>query len=413
MTEQLHAHLDLIGGLAGDMFVAAAIDAGVVEIADLERALRSVGLGPVEIVAESTVRGAIAGTHIAFRGWHEEAESSHRHLSTIRKMLADSELEDRVIRRATAMFERLGRAEAAVHGMELEDVHFHEVGAVDSILDFVAAAWIIETLRATWSFGTVPAGRGTIETAHGTIPVPAPATARLLQGFELNYRDVDAELVTPTGATILAMISELPGPRRGVLDRSGFGCGSRKLDKVSNVVRLSVLRRGGRRGEMETEAASGPTLEEVVQLVTDIDDESPEITAHVCELLMEQGALDVVCEPVQMKKGRLGCRLSVLCHLGDEEKLRRLLFVETSTFGIRRLPMERWVLDRTVQEVSTPFGTASVKIGRWGDEILKMSPEYESCAELAAKAGVPIEEVFHAVRRSARALTRPGISVSE
>ncbi len=402
-NESLHIHLDLVGGIAGDMFLAAAIDAGLVEPDHLTAQLRKVGLGPVEVVVDRVVRGAIEGTKVEFRGWDRGAEAEHRHLSTIRRMLADSDLSQPVKNRATAMFERLGRAEAAVHGMELDEVHFHEVGAVDSILDFVGVAWIIEEFDdASWSFGVVPAGTGTIETAHGTIPVPAPATAKVLEGLEVEYRDVESEFVTPTGATILATVAARKGRRSGRMKASGFGCGSRQVEGISNVLRMVVL------NASEQSEFSGVDRDDVVQLVTEIDDELPEVTAHIAELLLEQGALDVVCEAVQMKKGRIGRRLNVLCRPHDEPALVRRIFEETTTFGIRRLPVQRWVLRRELDAVSTSFGEVDVKVGRWGDEVLKVSPEYDSCADAAERSGVPIREVYNEVLSAARNLFDDG-----
>lgn len=390
-----HIHIDLVGGLAGDMFLAAAIDAGLVSIEAAEAELRKVGLGPVEIVAERIVRGAIEGTHIRFANWDEKHDSDHRHLSTIRKMLGESGLAPAVRARALEMFEVLGRAESEVHGIELDRVHFHEVGAVDSILDFVAAAWVIEEAGATWSTGKIPVGTGTIETAHGTIPLPAPATARVLKGLDVVYRDVETEFVTPTGATILSTVAGMPGERRGKMAATGFGCGSRDVEGISNVVRLVVLEGGGAVDEV------GPQREAVVQLVTEIDDETPEVTAHVARILLESGALDVVREPVQMKKGRLGTRLSVLCHPDKEAELVRRIFLETTTFGIRRMPMERWILRRSQVTVKTPFGPVLVKVGELGDGEKKISPEYDSCAALAEEAGLSIRQVFEAARAAA------------
>ncbi len=399
----LHIHLDLVGGLAGDMFAAGAIDAGLVDAEDLQEILRKVGLGPVEVLTERVVRGAMEGTRLQFRGWNPEEEADHRHLSTIRRMLANSELPEEVARRARQMFDRLGEAEAAVHGMELEKVHFHEVGAVDSILDFVAAAWIIEELGASWSVGPIPAGRGTIETAHGTIPVPAPATTRVLKGMEVQYRDVNSEMVTPTGATIAATVSKMGGQKRGRVVASGFGCGSREVEGISNVVRFVVLRRQEEVEGDSEELPSDVSLEPVVQLVCEIDDQTPEVTAHVAHQLLKSGALDVVYEAVQMKKGRLGCRLSVLCQPQKERTLVGQILSSTTTLGVRRMPMERWALRRTSQKVSTPFGEVAVKVAWWDGEVLKVSPEYDSCARIAAQAKVAVREVFEAAQASARA----------
>jgi pyridinium-3,5-bisthiocarboxylic acid mononucleotide nickel chelatase len=397
MAEKRHVHVDLLGGLAGDMFLAAALDAGLVGRDEAQRVLRAVGLGPVEVVAKRVMRGAVEGTHVSFRGWDRAHDSDHRHLTTIREMLRGSELDVAVQDRALEMFERLGEAEAKVHGIEIERVHFHEVGAVDSILDFVAAAWILEEAQATWSFGKIPVGSGTIRTAHGEIPVPAPATARLLEGLPLVYREVEAELVTPTGAAILATLAEMPGERAGRLEGTGFGCGSRDLQEISNVARLVVLcdavveRSGDALGQ----------LEGVVQLSCEVDDESPEITAFVAERLMEEGALDVVREPVWMKKGRIGTRITVLCESADEMGLVEVLLVETTTLGVRRQALERWVMQREIRQVETPFGSVAVKVALRGGKVVKVSPEYASCAACARATGAPLREVFQAARTEA------------
>ncbi len=388
-----HIHIDLVGGLAGDMFLAAAIDAGLVEPHEAQEVLQKVGLGPVEVIIERVVRGAIEGTHIRFEGWDESKNADHRHLSTIRTMLGESDLDEGVRERALEMFDILGRAESEVHGIPMERVHFHEVGAVDSILDFVAAAWIIEKVQATWSMGEIPVGTGTIETAHGTIPVPAPATARVLEGQKVVYRDVENEFVTPTGATILATVADLIGPRRGRIATSGFGCGTREVEGISNVVRLVVL--------AQDEQKTGAERDEVIRLVCEIDDQSPEILAYAGQKLMDLGALDVVREAVQMKKGRLGTRLNVLCAAEKEEELVEAIFSETTTLGIRREKLERWTLRRSTRRVETSFGSVGVKIAWWKGEVLKISPEFEDCAALATEANVPVRAVFEAARRVA------------
>lgn len=400
-----HIHLDLLGGLAGDMFLAAAIDAGLVDVTRLETALQSVGLGPVRVVSKRVVRGAIEGVHVRFEGWDPAMESDHRHLSTIEAMIAESALSEGVKRRATAMFRTLGQAEATVHGIELERVHFHEVGAVDSILDFVAAAWVIEEVDATFSFGEIPVGSGTIETAHGTIPVPAPATAKLLEGFELTYQDVATEFVTPTGAAILATVAAQPGKRQGRLKASGFGCGTRDFKSHSNVVRLVVMEQGA--SERPSDAAGdapGWERDDVVQLVCEIDDLQPELMAAVEAQLFDAGALDVVREPVLMKKGRSGERLSVLCEAELSEALLRVIFVHTTTFGVRVVPVSRVILRRTRHLVETTLGQVHVKVGWLGDEAIKATPEFEDCRLLAERHHLPVHTVYLEAQRVAAAL---------
>lgn len=392
----MHIHLDLIGGLAGDMFLAAAIDADLIDVQDLQKNLCTLGLGEdIKIVSEDAKRGALSGTHVRFEGWDPSAESDHRHLSTIETMIRDSDLEPGVKNRATQMFRRLGRSEAKVHDIALERVHFHEVGAVDSILDFVSAAYILETTGATWSFGAIPTGKGTIETAHGTIPVPAPATASLLSGFELVQRDVEAELVTPTGAAILASLNRIQRPN-AMLSSIGYGAGTRDLNALSNVVRMMIFK--------TSEAARFET-DTVIQLTCEIDDMNPELLADFADRrLFELGALDVVREPIHMKKGRQGTRLSALVGEADYEAISTAFLEETTTFGLRVGRYERLKLGRRHESVETEYGTVDIKIGLAGSEVIKRVPEYESCRRVATTQGVALMHVWAAALAAAEDL---------
>ncbi len=395
----MHIHLDLIGGLAGDMFLAAAIDAELVDLEALEEALATLGLGVnIRIDTEHGRRGAIAGTHVRFAGWDADKESDHRHLTTIQAMIDGADLPAGVAERALEMFRTLGEAEAEIHGIPLEKVHFHEVGAVDSILDFVAAAWVIESVDATWSVGKIPAGRGTIVTAHGEIPVPAPATAKLLTGFELDQRNVDAELVTPTGATILRTIRPGYEQRKGRLRGTGFGLGTRDVEGTSNVVRMMVF---------DEEATSALEHDRVVRVETEIDDLDPETLATVAErLLPAAGALDVVRTAVQMKKGRQGTRITVLAPPQARDAIVDCLLRETSTFGVRVDEVERLKLRRKIQPVSTEFGEVRVKVGWSGRETVRYAPEHDDCVQRAAEHGVPVQRVRRAALRAIEALGR-------
>ncbi|MGM0557274.1 MAG: nickel pincer cofactor biosynthesis protein LarC [Myxococcota bacterium] len=384
-----HVHIDMLGGIAGDMFLAAALDAGIVDAADIEAALSTLGVGDIDIDTERVRRGAISGTHIEFSGWDPAEESDHRHLSTILEMLEASGLDDAVKARAAEMFELLGRSESKIHDIPMERVHFHEVGALDSIFDFVAAAYIIEHAADTWSFGDIPTGCGTIEVDHGTMPVPAPATADLLKGLKIAPTQVEAELVTPTGATILRTLDahgRLETMPTGTVTHSGYGAGTRDMDKLANVVRFTVL---------ETAVDSDrEDTDDVIQLSCDIDDMNPEQFAHVERILFERGALDVVRLNALMKKGRQGVRLSVLCRPGDRSVIAKALFVETTTFGIRVERVERMKLRREIVEVSTTHGAVRVKVGYLDQRAIKASPEYEDCADIARASGAPIAAVY-------------------
>ncbi|MFB6264437.1 MAG: nickel pincer cofactor biosynthesis protein LarC [Bradymonadaceae bacterium] len=397
----MHVHLDLVGGLAGDMFLGAAIDAGLCSPSEIEEVLSGLGLGNVRVIAEPVVRGALAATQVTFADWDSAAEADHRHLSSILDRLDRADLPASVRGRATQMFRELGEAEAEIHDVPVDRVHFHECGGLDSIFDFVGAAWVIEELADSWSAGTAPVGTGTIETDHGTMPVPAPATARLLEGQAVEHTDVEAERITPTGATIVRTVahesSDATRPR-GTVETSGFGAGSRDLDAVANVVRLLAFRRAD--GAEIGPGAPGRT-ERICRLTTDVDDMQPEHAAAAAETLRELGALDVVREPLSMKKGREGLRFTVLGRSDRQEELLEALFRHTTTFGVRTEHLERRVLDRTVETVETEYGDVDVKIGYWGDRRLQCSAEYDDCRELAAATDTPIADVYRAAERAA------------
>lgn len=384
----MHIHLDLVGGLAGDMFLAAALDAQLIDRDELTAALQTLGLGPVLIEATRTVRGAIAGTHVKFAGWDPEHDADHRHLTTIEQLLASSGLPDAVKATATRLFRLLGAAEAKIHGIELERIHFHEVGAVDSILDFVSAAWILEKTNATWSCSAIPAGRGSIITAHGEIPVPAPAAAELMRGMPIAPRDVEAELVTPTGAAILAGVAPQFAARGGVLSSSGYGLGTRELPEVSNVVRMLVFEDGASDGDF--------VIDRVVRLEAEVDDQPAEQLAAARDALTTAGALDVTFAPVAMKKGRLGTRVTVLGPLDRRDALLDAMFRATTTFGVRVDEVERATLRREVVTVATDYGDVRVKLGFLGDELLRRTPEYEDCARAAQQHRVDLAVVYAA-----------------
>jgi uncharacterized protein (TIGR00299 family) protein len=397
----MHIHIDPLGGVAGDMFLAAALDANLVDADVLTDALRSIGVGPVRIVQKEVRRGAIVGTHVHFDGWDEQAEHDHRHLSTILEMLDGSDLPASTRERCKNMFRTLGTVESSIHGIPLEEVHFHECGALDSIFDFVSAAWIIEHVDTSWSIAPISIGQGTIETDHGTIPVPVPATARLLEDFEMIPRNVTAELVTPTGATILRTLREsgLETQRPpGTVRRTGYGAGTRTLENLSNVVRIFISTDTAR------PSATSATRDTVRRLSCDIDDMNPELMADIERKILKAGALDVVRESVLMKKGRQGTRISVLCPPEREDELLDLLFRETTTFGIRTETIDRVTLQRGFETVETPYGTVGVKVGYLKNQPIKATPEFDDCARLAREAGVAVQRIYKLAEQKAENL---------
>lgn len=391
-TTSTHVHLEMIGGLAGDMFLAAALDADLVTRAQLEEAMTQMGLGEITITQEVVDRCGIRASHVRFSGWAPEQEADHRHLSEIEGMIQDSALASGVKTIALALFNELGRAESFIHQIPMERVHFHEIGAIDSILDFVGAAYVIHAVNGTWSCDRVPQGTGVIEVAHGVVPAMAPATAKLLEGFELQQRDVDAELVTPTGAAILRYLdAQAHKVGAGRLNSSGYGAGTKSFPHMANVVRVSVY-----------EKASGATThdlehQQVVRLCAELDDVQPEVIAWVADALLEAGALDVVRTPVLMKKGRAGVQLAVLCHPHDADALTLEILTQTSTLGVRREVLTRTILPRRIEQVQTLWGPVAVKVTTRGGRT-DAQPEFDSCSAIATAHNVPIRRVYqHAI----------------
>ncbi len=410
----MHIHLDLIGGLAGDMFIAAALDARLVTPSELEEVFNKLGMGgQIRVLTQHVGRGALTGTHIDFDGWDPSNDSDHRHLSTIERMISDADLSEGIKKLATELFRTLGASESKIHGIDIESVHFHEVGAVDSILDFVGAAYIMDKLNATWSFSDIPCGHGTIETAHGTIPVPAPAAADLMVGLPTVTRDIAAELVTPTGATLLRHMAKpkaisglkISGfsskkslapvkktvQRSGTLVATGYGCGTKNFKEIANVVRMMVYEQAG----------SGPQADTVTRIECEIDDMNPEHLAWFCEArLPAVGAIDVSRTAVIMKKGRAGTRLTVLARAENADDVARTILTETSTFGVRVEEVVRMILERTFRTVETSYGQVKLKVGILDGVEVKAVPEFEDCARLAAENGVPISTVYEAALKA-------------
>jgi uncharacterized protein (TIGR00299 family) protein len=314
-------------------------------------------------------------------------------------MIQASKLSAPVIRTAVRAFELLGDSEARIHNVPVEEIHFHEVGAVDAIVDIVAASAGIHALGADkWMASPVNVGGGMVDCAHGRFPVPAPATADLLRGVPTYSANVQMELVTPTGAALLRVLMEEKGLTFGpqpamTVHKIGYGAGSRDPKGFPNVLRLSV-------GEASAASQAGHghphDAETVTVLETALDDLSPQVLAHVAEIALQRGALDVMLTPVIMKKGRPGTLLTVLCNPGERAALERLLLTETSTLGIRVREDKRSCLDRTFTTVQTAYGPVKMKIGSLRGEELNANPEFEDCRAAAAAHAVPVKQVQQA-----------------
>ena len=392
-------YLDCFSGISGDMFLGAVVDAGV-PISLFEQTTAALNIG-ARIESRTVVRGGITGTKVdvlapepaesAQTHTHEgqkHAHAPHRHLSSILKIIAAAPLSESVKARSSRAFQMLGEAEAAIHSIPVEKVHFHEVGAIDTIVDIVCAAAGAESLKIDrWLATPLNVGSGTVVCQHGTLPVPAPATLALLGDAPVYAAGPAMERVTPTGAAILRMLDvcyEALPPIK--VQCSGYGAGGKDTPGEPNLLRILV-------GE-SADAAPAHISEPIAILETVIDDSSPQILGYVCELLLTAGAWDVYRATVQMKKGRTGVHLTVLCRPDLVPALRDLIFRETTTIGLHWRIENKESLARDFQSVTTPWGPVRIKIARWpSGAVANASPEYEDCRCLAAEHSVPLKQI--------------------
>jgi hypothetical protein len=374
-------YLDAFSGISGDMTVGALVDAGA-SAAGVIDALESLSTG-ARFEVEKTRRNGLAASK--FRVHLSAEPQKHRHLSHILAMIDRSGIPARAKQNASAVFQRLGEAESSVHGVAVEKVHFHEVGAADSIADIVGACVALDILDIDEVCSSaINVGSGTVMTEHGVLPIPAPATANLLAGKPIYARGPAMELTTPTGAAIAATLSSGFGvmpPMR--ISSIGHGAGDRDFKDSPNVLRVLI---GERTGAPES------TVVSVIE--ANIDDSSPQVLGYALERLMEAGALDASLSPLQMKKNRPGSLLRVIARPQDQEMLAQLVFSETSTLGLRIYSAERRIEERRIVEVDTQYGKVRVKVSGHGS----FAPEYDDCRAIAARTGMPLPEVFAAAQ---------------
>ncbi|HOA73037.1 MAG TPA: nickel pincer cofactor biosynthesis protein LarC [Phycisphaerae bacterium] len=388
------AYFDCFSGASGDMILGACISAGV-DAEALRGDLTALNVPGFTLEARPIRKQGFAATQIEVVV-DPVVDKPHRHLSHIRQIIEQSQLSAPVRERALAIFTRLAEAEAAVHGTTIEKVHFHEVGALDAIVDIVGASLALERLgieRVLCS--PIPTGSGTVTCDHGVMPVPAPATAELLKGVPLAACDEVGELTTPTGAAILTTLASdfgtLPPMR---VERIGIGAGRRDGQKRANILRLFV-------GELN--AADEDEEDEILVLEANLDDVSGQVIGHVYDALFEIGALDVFTTPVHMKKNRPGTQLTVLAPLHLRDEVETILFAETTTFGIRAYRCSRRKLTREFETVDTPAGSIRLKVGRRHGKVVTAAPEYEDCRRAAAATGRPLKEIMEQAIRLWRA----------
>jgi uncharacterized protein (TIGR00299 family) protein len=409
-------YLDLSSGISGDMFIAALLDLGV-DARLLEQELGKLRLEGYHLhVArghKASIEGVKFDVHLASEHDHNPAHAhSHTHthehgrnFTQIRQLITVSQLSDWVKLKSVAVFQRLATAEGKIHGLPPEEVSFHEVGAVDSIVDIVGACIGMEMLGKPRVLASpVVEGTGWIECAHGRFPIPAPATLAILgaRGIALSQCDEPNELVTPTGAALLAEFVEAFGPMRAVVaEKIGYGLGTRDNQSRPNALRAVF---GGASAECRVSndqpVAHDWETDTIAVLETNLDDINAEILGNFMEKALAAGALDVFHTAIQMKKNRPGVLLTVLCAEADADKFSELLVRETSTFGIRRYAAERRKLRREFVTVQTAYGSVTVKVGQLDGKVLQAAPEFESCKKLADQANMPIKEVYEAALRA-------------
>jgi uncharacterized protein (TIGR00299 family) protein len=379
-----YAYFDCFSGISGDMTLGALLDAGV-PIEQLRAELQALDVPGWEVTAEKVWKNGMAATYAKVRA---QDTQTHRSLSTILGIIEKSALAPSVKDRAAAIFTKLGEAEAAVHDVPLEKIHFHEVGAVDAIVDIVGACIGFAALGIeSFACSALNVGGGTAKMAHGVLPVPAPATARLLLGKPTYANGVQKELVTPTGAAIVATLCTAFGPQPPMtVNAIGYGAGTADLESQPNVLRLMVGESAEKRAAAESET--------IRVLEANLDDMNPQIYGYFLEKALATGALDVFATPVQMKKNRPGMLVTVLCKPEDESKFHEMLFAETTTLGVRGHTAERRVLARQWETVRTAFGEVRIKVARLNGHIRQASPEFEDCRKLAEAKNVPLQRVM-------------------
>jgi uncharacterized protein (TIGR00299 family) protein len=384
------AYFDCFSGISGDMTLGALVDAGCA-VEHLRAELRGLQVPGWDLIAEKVWKNGMAATYVKVA---TEDQSKHRSLSAILEILEKSQLAPVVHDRAGAIFQKLGEAEARVHDVPLEKIHFHEVGAVDAIVDIVGACVGFHALGIEkFACSALNVGGGTAKMAHGVLPVPAPATANLLQGKPTYSNGVQRELVTPTGAAIVATLCDWFGPQPAMsVSAIGYGAGTADLEGQPNVMRIMI-------GEAAEKGVAGFD-EEIGVIEANLDDMNPQIYGYFLEKALGAGALDVYTTPVQMKKNRPGTLLTVLCRPQDTNPLMSLIFAETTTFGVRSYRAQRRVLPREWVNVGTEFGEVRIKLSRVNGRILHVAPEFEDCRKLAVEKNVPLQRVIAEAMRS-------------
>ncbi len=384
-------YLDCFSGASGDMLVGAMLDCGL-DFDFLKGGLAKLGVAGYDLTLSRVDRSGISSSkfdvhlhHDHHHHHHHHDHHDHRGLSEIKRLIGESHLSDEVKQRSLEIFQRIGEAESKIHNVPLETVHFHEVGAVDSIVDIVGASIGLEALEIERVISSpLHVGSGTFTCAHGTYPVPGPATAEILRDVPIYSGEIQGELVTPTGAAIIATTAVSYGPVPMMrIEKVGYGAGTRDYPKFPNVLRAIIGR-----------TIDDRTPDTVTVIEAQIDDLNPQVFGHLMDQALEAGALDIFYIPVQMKKNRPGVLLTLLCRPEDREKMSHLIFRETTTLGVRYREERREILQREHVSVETPYGPIRIKLARTADgTLVNASPEFEDCRSAAEQHNVPLREV--------------------
>ncbi len=384
------AYIDPYSGASGDMFLGAFIDLGF-KMESLEEAIAGLEIPGCSLKSERIKKKGISA--MKFDVVIEDLERKHNHLKDIVKMIESTKMSTGAKDLAKRIFQKIAEAEALVHGTTVDKIHFHEVGAVDSIVDILGAAMAFDFFDFDEVISApVNTGSGTVKCDHGVLPVPAPAVAELLKEIPSYSSGAQRELTTPTGAAILTTVASSFGPMPMMnIQKIGYGAGSADLKDRANTLRILV---GGQPRKEDEEC--------LVEMEANIDDMNPECYEYVMDQLFQAGALDVFLVPIIMKKSRPAVKISVLCEEAQSKKLQQILFRETTTFGVRQQQVKRNKIQREMKTVETEYGAVEVKVGYPEGELPQVSPEYESCARVAKEKGVPLKKVFEAAIKIGR-----------
>ncbi len=382
------AYFDCFSGISGDMIIGALIDAGL-KVGELKEELLKLDLAGYKITSKRSKRKGIAGTRFIVQTTEKHEK---RNLYEILDLIDNSRLEDKIKRDGKVIFKKLAEAEARIHGTEIEDVHFHEIGAVDSIIDIVGALIGLESMGIERIFASnIRVGRGTLTCSHGTLPVPPPATVELLKGVPVYSTGIEGELVTPTGAAIITTLCHRFGHLPSmVIEKTGYGLGSRNYS-IPNVLRVIIGERSDRIDE-----------DAVRVIETNIDDMNPQFYDYIIDKLFEAGARDVFLTPVIMKKNRPGIILTIISPPEKTDELTGIVFRQTTTFGVRISDLKmRKILSRKIEKVKSRWGDVKVKIGFFNESQRYVAPEYEECKRIAKRHGIPIRTIHDEIKRIA------------